>query len=74
MNVETDDSKFTWGDSVIIRKNSPTKFHPGKFASICGTDKISFQKEADELSCKNQKWNYLVEFEAGSFVEIPECY
>jgi len=74
MKVETDDTKFTWGEPVYVKQNAPLVFHPGEFTSICGIDKILSQKEAGELFCKNQEWIYLVEFEDGSSMEIPECY
>jgi len=74
MNIEADDSKFTWGDSVIIRKNSPTKFYPGKFASVCGFYKVLSKETAKELECKIGDWVYTVEFGDGSDIEVPECY
>lgn len=74
MNIKADDSKFTWGDSVIIRKNSPTKFHPGEFASVCGFYKVQSKETATELACKMGDWVYTVEFGDGSNIEVPECY
>lgn len=74
MNVEADDSKFTWGDSVIIRKNSPTKFHPGGFASVCGFHKVQSKETAKELECKIGDWVYTVEFGDGSDIQVPESY
>ena len=47
--MEEDHSKFTWGDSVIILKNSPTKFHPGSFASVCGFYRVQSKETAEEL-------------------------
>jgi hypothetical protein len=71
---EKEDNKFTWGDAVIVKKNASPIYRPGEFASICGIDKITTQKEADELNCKNGEWIYIVEYEDGSSIEIPECY
>ena len=39
---EKDNNKFTWGDSVVIKKTAPYSFHPGEFASVCGFRKISY--------------------------------
>ena len=72
--MEEDHSKFTWGDSVIILKNSPTKFHPGSFASVCGFYRVQSKETAEELECKIGDWVYTVEFGDGSDVQIPECY
>lgn len=74
MSVEADDNKFTWGDSVIIRKNSPAKFHPGEFASVCGFYKVQSKETAKELECKIGDWVYTVEFGGGSDIQVPECY
>ena len=67
-------NKFTWGEAVSVSKNAPSNYHPGEFASICGIDKITTQKEADELLCKNGEWIYIVEYEDGKSIEIPESY
>ncbi len=74
MNAEANDSKFTRGDSVIIRKNSPAKFHPGEFASVCGFYKVQSKETAKELECKIGDWVYTVEFGDGSDIQIPESY
>ncbi|NGX56758.1 MAG: hypothetical protein K1060chlam5_01004 [Candidatus Anoxychlamydiales bacterium] len=71
---EKEDNKFTWGDPVLVKKNAPQIFHPGEFASICGIDKIVMEKEANEFFCKIGEWIYIVEFEDGSSIEVPECY
>lgn len=72
--MKGDNSKFTWGDSVIIIKNAPNKFHPGKFASVCGFYKVQAKETARELDCEVGDWIYTVEFEDGSDIQIPEHY
>jgi hypothetical protein len=74
MNEETDDNKFTWGDSVIIRENTPSKFQPGKLASICGFYKLQSEETEKEFGCKTGEWIYTVEFGDGSDIQIPERY
>ena len=49
MNAGADGSKFTWGDAVTIKSKAPQRYRPGQFASICGIDKVSSLKEADDL-------------------------
>jgi len=67
-------NKFSWGDAVIVKKNALPIYRPREFASICGIDKITTQKEANELNCKNGEWIYIVEYEDGTSIEIPESY
>ena len=67
-------NKFTWGDPVLIKKSAPKCYKPGEFASICGIDKIITQQEADEFLCKAEDWIYIIEYEDGSSIEVPECY
>lgn len=74
MDIEAEDSQFTWGDSVTIRKNSPAKFHPGEFASVCGFYKVQSQEIAKELECEIDDWAYTIEFGDGSDIQVAERY
>ncbi len=67
-------NKFTWGSAVSVKKKAPQNYRPGEFASICGIDQITTQKEADELLCKKGEWIYTIEYEDGSSIEVPESY
>jgi hypothetical protein len=72
MNKE--DNKFTWGDAVLVKKSAPKNYHPGEFASICGMNRIITQKGADKLLCKKGEWIYIIEYEDGSSMEVPESF
>ena len=72
--VNKKNNKFTWGDAVLIKQEAPTCYHPGEFASICGIDTIITQEEANKLFCQKGDWIYIVEFDDGSSIEVPECY
>jgi len=72
--IEKEDNKFTWGDPILIKKDAPNSFHPGEFASICGMYKITYEETAKEYQTKVNDWLYIVEFEDGSSIEVPECY
>jgi len=74
MNAGADDSKFTWGDAVTIKSSAPQQYRPGQFASVCGIDKVSSLKEAEELFCSNGERVYLVEYTDGNSIEVPESY
>jgi len=65
-------NKFTYNDGVIIKKNSPKKFHPGESGIICGLEKISTENEAKEFFCEVGDWVYIVEFSDGSSIEVSE--
>ncbi len=67
-------NKFTWGDAVLIKKDAPNNFRPGEFASICGMNKIAAKNETNETHCDNWEWLYIIEYEDGSSVEVPESY
>jgi hypothetical protein len=56
------------------KENALPVYRLGEIALICGIDKITTQKKADELNCKNGEWIYIVEYEDGSSIEIPESY
>lgn len=40
MTNSSEDYKFTWGDTVFIKKSAPTHLHPGEIVSICSVIKI----------------------------------
>ncbi len=67
-------NKFTWADPVVIIKNAPIRFHPGKVASVCGLNKVISEEAAIEFQCKVGDWIYTVEFPDGSDIEIAEPY
>ena len=72
--MQQENNKFTWGDSVLILKSAPAKFHPGEVASVCGFYKITAQQSANEYLCNIGDWVYTVEFGDGSDIQIAEHY
>jgi hypothetical protein len=69
-----ENSKFTWGEAVMVKKNAPKVFHPGEFASICSVIKLDPEDLLKDQSLMQSKWLYTIEFEDGSSVEVPEYY
>lgn len=67
-------SKFYYGDAVIIKENAPSSMHSGEFGSICSLSQITSKEEAEKLQSQVGDWVYTVEFENGSDLEIAECY
>lgn len=68
------DNKYTWNDLVSILKEAPQKYHPGKVAIVCGMFKIEFEEIAKKYNYELGSWIYIVEFEDGSDIEVPENY
>lgn len=73
-NKIRENNKFTWGDAVLVKKNAPPCLHPGEFASICGINQITFEETAKSFFTTVDDWLYIIEFEDGSSIEVPECY
>ncbi len=65
---------FSWGDPVQVKKTSPVKYKAGAIGSICGIrviDSLFVAKKFDQPIGTNL---YIVEFEDGSDLEIPEVF
>ena len=69
-----EDSKFTWGDTVIIKNSAPPHLHPGEIVSVCALVKIEVEDVKKVPSLIEPTWLYTVEFGDGSSIELPECY
>ncbi len=68
------DSKFTYGDAVIIKHSAPLAMHPGEYGSVCSLDQIYSQQEAERYACEIGEWVYAIEFGNGSDTQIAERY
>ena len=73
-NEKINRNKYTWNDYVIIKKNAPEKFHPGKSGVVCGVSKIKFEEIANKYQSKIGDWIYTIEFEDGSDIQIAGCF
>jgi hypothetical protein len=67
-------SKFSYGDAVIIKQNAPSSLHPGEVGSVCSLNQITSEQEAEGFKCQVGEWVYTVEFENGSDIQVAECY
>lgn len=73
-------NSFAWGDEIYVSQEAPNEFHPGTFGStgtfgsICGIREISSLQMAKKFDQKMGSKIYLVEFENGEAIEIPEMY
>ena len=69
-----ENNKFTWGQTVQVKKEVPKYFHPSEIASICGITKIKFDTMAQKYNSNIGDWLYIIEFVGGTDIQIPECY
>ena len=74
MTNSEEDHKFTWGDTVVIKKSAPVHFHPGEIVSVCSVIKIAPEDVKKQPFLIEPTWLYTVEFGNGSSIEVPECY
>jgi hypothetical protein len=74
MTNSSEEHKFTWGDTVIIKKSAPPHFHPGEIVSVCSVIKIDPEDVKKQPSLIEPTWLYTVEFGDGSSIELAECY
>jgi len=69
-----EDNKFTYNDLIQIKSEAPKFYFPEKIGVICGFTKIKTQRLVDKYKSEIGTWVYIVEFEDGSSIEVPECY
>lgn len=74
MDDVKENNKFTWGQTVQVKKEAPKCFHPSEIASICGITKIKFDAMAQKYNSNIGDWLYTIEFTGGTDMQIPECY
>jgi len=70
----SEDHKFTWGDTVLIKKSAPLHLHPGEIVAVCSVIKIDPEDVKKDPSLIEPTWLYTLEFGNGSSIELPECY
>ena len=69
-----DDMKYDYGESVEITKNAPECYRPGTQGSLCGVRHIEAEEHANAAYVKIDTILWLVEFEDGFSLEVPEEY
>ncbi len=64
-------SEFTWGDTVRVRHDAPSKFQPGKTGSVCSVDLTETEHRAKRTGAAIGEYCHVVEWNDGSDIEIP---
>jgi hypothetical protein len=62
----------TWGDTVRIKTGALPLMRPGGLAAVCGIRTIETVEQAEQFSRPIGTALYLVEFDDGTSVEVPE--
>jgi hypothetical protein len=63
----------TWGDTVRIKEGAAPEMHPGALAAVCGMREVETVEQAKQFNCAIGTILYLVEFDDGASLEIPEA-
>lgn len=66
--------KYDYGNSVTINNNAPERYRPKAKGSLCGFRRVETDEQAEAANTSVGAMLWLVEFEDGSSVEMPEEY
>jgi hypothetical protein len=68
------DSYLTWGEDAKVIESAPQQYHPGEIGSVCGIRLITSSYTAEKFNKEIGTKLYLIEFEDGKAIEIPESF
>jgi hypothetical protein len=74
MSIFSENHKFNWGDTLIIKKDVPPDFHPGEVVSVCSVIKMNSDDVKKFSTIMQSNWMYIVEFGDGNSIELPEDF
>jgi len=66
--------KYDYGGSVAVNENAPERYRPKAKGSLCGVRRVETKEQAKVANASVGATLWLVEFEDGSSIEIPEEY
>jgi len=66
--------RYDWGETVRITTGAPSPLVPGSLVSVVGMTEISQPREILGGRARRGQIAYLIEFEDGSSVEVPEQF
>ena len=64
-NEPSENNEYTWDDHVIIKKDAPEQFCPGRTGVICRMWEIKFEDIAKKYQSELGDWIYLIKFKTG---------
>ena len=64
--------RFTWGDTVRVSSTAPSQYRPGSLGAVCGMRTVTNNDSASIEQHIEPTHLYLVEFDDGYTIEIPD--
>lgn len=74
MRNPSENTNFTWGDSVRVKKEAPSEFRPGDSADVVAITEIETQSAARHFSADLGSKVYQIEFVDGRALEVPQAW
>lgn len=69
-NELSENNEYTWDDRVIVKKDAPEQFYPGRIGTVCRMWEIKFENIAKEFCSELGDWIYLIELETGREIRV----
>ena len=66
--------EVSWGESVTVKAEASEVMRPGAIGAVCGIREIENEAQAREFGAPIGSKVYLVEFNDGASIEIPEVW
>ena len=74
MSKQSFSPRFSYGDTLIVKKNLPSYLHPGEIVSVCSIFEMDSAGSNQCYGIQAPVWVYTVEFGNGSSIELPEHF
>jgi len=72
LNNDPDRLKYSWGDVVVLKKQSSESFNKDEAAVVSGFCRITQQNLSEKFNKKIGDWLYIIKFENGKEMLISE--
>ncbi|HEV3269419.1 MAG TPA: immunity 53 family protein [Candidatus Rhabdochlamydia sp.] len=69
-NEPSENNEYEWDDRVIIKKDAPEQFCPGRIGVVCYMWEIKFEDIAKEFCSELGDWIYLIKFKTGREIRV----
>ena len=69
-NEPSENNEYTWDDHVIVKKDAPEQFCPGRIGVVCYMWEIRFEDIAKKYQSELGDCIYLIKFETGREIRI----
>lgn len=69
-NEPSENNAYTWNDRVMIKKDAPEQFYPGRVGIVYRMWEIKFEEVAKKYHSTLGDWLYLIELETGREMRV----